>query len=167
MGPYLSKDLTAAERNGRDWTDYQQTVIALDAQFSHGYLETHAEAARGSYDLARRSAIVGFTYYGEAKYTLTPRFFVATRVERNKYPFIHPTPTAPWTARLVDFVDGEFGLGYRVTSSTILKTSLRGDRWWLNAGTSGYRGVGGHAFAMQLSQAFDVMNWVDWARLRQ
>jgi hypothetical protein len=142
-------------------------VIALDAQFSRGYLETHAEAARGTYDLAGRSAITGFTYYGEAKYTFTPRFFVATRLERNKYPFIHPTATIPWTARLVDFVDGEFGIGYRLTSSTIVKTSVRGDRWWVRPGTTGYRGEGGHAFAVQFSQAFDVMNWVDRARLRE
>jgi hypothetical protein len=166
-GPYLSKDLPNAALNGRPWTDYQQSVIALDAQFSRGYLETHAEAARGAYDIAGRSAITGFTYYGEAKYTFTPRFFLATRLERNKYPFIRPTTTVPWTARLIDFVDGEFGVGYRLTSSTILKTSIRGDKWWVRPGTAGYRGTSGRAFAVQLSQAFDVMNWVDRARLRE
>jgi len=165
-GPYLSKQLSAAQLNGRPWTDYQQTVMAFDAQYSRGYLETHVEAARGTYDIAGRSAIAGFTYYGEAKYTLTPRFFIAARAERNKYPFIRPQATLPWTARLTDFVDGEMGAGFRITSSTLIKASVRGDRWWVRYGAPGYRGQGGHAFAMQLSQAFDVMNWVDRARLR-
>jgi hypothetical protein len=165
VGPYLSNSIASAALDGKSWTAYQQTVMALDAQYAVGYLETHAEAARGTYDLAGGSSIRGFTYYGEAKYTLTPRLFVAARVERNKYPFIRPT-TPPWTAKLTDFVDGEAGVGVRLTSSTLLKGSVRSDRWWVRPGTPGYRGVGGHAFALQLSQSFDVMNWIDRARMR-
>jgi hypothetical protein len=110
------------------------------------------------YDIPGRSAITGFTYYGEAKYTFTPRFFVAARAERNKYPFIRPTTTV-WIARLTDFADGEVGAGYRLGASTLVKLSLRGDRWWVGEG-AGYRGTGGHAVALQISHAFDVMNWV-------
>jgi hypothetical protein len=165
-GPYLSRAVSTAALHGESWTSYQQTVMAFDAQYAVGYLETHVEAARGSYDLAGKTSIVGFTYYGEAKYTLTPRLFVAVRLERNKYPFIRPSATLPWTAKLTDFVDGETGIGFRVTSTTLLKASVRGDRWWVNAGAPGYRGMGGHAFAMQLSQAFDVTNWIDRARAR-
>ena len=165
MGSYLSSGTPAGALAGRSWADYQQSLIALDASYSRGYLETHAEAARGTYDLPGQRSILGFTYYGEARYTLTPRLFIAGRIERNKYPFIRPGTTSSWTARQTDFVDGEAGAGFRLTTSTIVKASVRGDQWWLGYRAAGFRGRGGHAFAMQLSQSFDVMNWVDWARV--
>jgi hypothetical protein len=162
VGPYLNKGIDATQLAGKSWSAYDQHIVALDASFSHGYLETHAEYARGSYDVpGRASAVSGFTYYGEAKYTFTPRFFLAARGERNKYPFIRPTSTANWVANLTDFVDGEVGGGYRLGTSTLLKLSVRGDRWWVRAGAGGFRGQGGHAIALQVSQAFDVLDWFD------
>jgi hypothetical protein len=163
MGPYLNRGIASNELFGKRWNGYQQTVIAADFAYAIGYLETHAEAARGSYDIPGRTAIAGVTYYGEAKYTLTPRFFLATRIERNDYPFIRPSTTV-WVARLVDFADAEVGGGYRLGASTLLKVSVRADRWWVPP-NSGFRGTGGHAVAMQFSQAFDVMNWVE--RMKQ
>ncbi|MDB4876967.1 MAG: periplasmic sensor hybrid histidine kinase [Gemmatimonadetes bacterium] len=164
-GSYLNRDLAAAQYGATDWTEYQQRVFALDASFSRGYLETHAEFARGNYDVpGRTTGLTGYTYYGEAKYTLSPRLFVAVRLERNKYPFIRPAQTVSWSSRLTDFVDGETGVGYRLTSSTLLKASVRADRWWIRPGTPGFYGQGGHAIAMQLSQAFDVLDWFNPAR---
>jgi hypothetical protein len=164
-GSYLNRDVAPEALKGKAWSGYQQSVIALDASFSRGYLETHAEAARGHYDIPS-GALTGFTYYGEAKYTLTPRFFIAGRAERNKYPLIRPTTattasTTTWTARLTDFVDGEIGGGYRLSASTLLKASVRGDRWWVRSTSTAYRGQGGHAVAVQMSQAFDVVDWFD------
>ena len=161
VGPYLNRGIAATQLAGKSWSAYDQRVIALDASFSRGYLETHAEYANGSYDVpGRAKAVSGLTYYGEAKYTLTPRFFVAARAERNRYPFIRPSSTSPnWIANLTDFVDGEVGGGYRLTASTLLKASMRADRWWLRAGATGFRGRGGEAVAVQLSQAFDVLDW--------
>jgi hypothetical protein len=160
-GPYLNRDTPPTALAGRAWTDYDQTVMAGDVEFSRGYLDVHVEGARGSYEVPGQSAnIVGFTYYGEARYTITPRFFAAVRVERNDYPFIHVGSGTGWTAKLTDFVDGETGVGYRVTSSSIVKASVRADRWWTR------NAVDGHAVAMQWSQAFDVMNWLDRERLR-
>ena len=159
VGPYLNNGISATQLAGKSWSGYDQRIVALDGTFSRGYLETHAEYARGSYDVpGRANAISGFTYYGEAKYTFTPRFFLAARGERNKYPFIRPTSTANWVANLTDFVDGEVGGGYRLTTSTLLKLSVRGDRWWVRARQ------GGHAVAFQVSQAFDVLDWFDGQR---
>jgi hypothetical protein len=42
-----------------------------------------------------------------------------------------------------------------------VKTSVRGDRWWVPIGAPGFAGQGGAAFAVQVSQAFDVMRWFD------
>jgi hypothetical protein len=159
-GPYLNNSYSSQQLGGKSWTSFQQRVVALDATFSRGYLETHAEFARGSYDIPRSDTrVVGQTYYGEAKYTLTPRFFVASRIERNSYPFVRPGSGGVWIARVTDFVDGEAGVGYRLTASTLVKASYRADRWWIPQGAIGFRGQGGHAVAMQLSQSFDVVNW--------
>jgi hypothetical protein len=161
VGPYLNDSYTATQLQSRAWSDYHQRIVAADLAFAHGYLETHAEAARGSYDVPGRTApIVGWTYYGEAKYTLSPRWFVAARAERNDYPFIRPFNTGTsWTARLTDFVDGEVGVGYRLSPSTLFKASMRADRWWVSPTATAFKGQGGPAFAMQLSQSFDVMSW--------
>lgn len=161
-GSYLNTDTPAAGLFGRSWSDYQQTVIATDLEYSRGYFDAHAEGARGTYQIpGRPGSVVGFTYYGEGRYALTPRLFVAARVERNDYPFIRFFPTTgTWSSRLTDFVDGEIGGGYRLTSSTILKVSWRGDRWWRHPTPPD-----GQAFATQLSQTFDVLDWLD--RLRQ
>ena len=155
-GPYLNDAMTPAELRSAPWTHYRQHVIALDARAAHGYLETFAEAARATYDIpGRAGAILGYTYYGEAKYTLTPRFYVAGRAERNAYPFIRAS-AANWTARKVDFVNGELGVGYRATATTLLKLSLRGDRWWVAENAPGFLGRGGPAVAFQVSQSLDV-----------
>src|SRR5262249_7422812 len=70
VGPYLNASFTPAQLHDQRWTDFEQRVVALDVAYAHGYLETHAEAARGSYDVpGRATSIVGWTYYGEAKYT--------------------------------------------------------------------------------------------------
>jgi hypothetical protein len=159
VGPYLNDSIPATMLGGASWDHYKQRVVALDARFSRGYLETHFEAARGSYDVpSRATPLFGFNYYGEAKYTLSPRFFVAGRAERNKYPFIRAGATA-WIARLPDFVNGEAGVGYRFSPSTLVKASVRGDRWWVAQGAAGFRGQGGAAVALQVSQAFDAMSW--------
>src|SRR5262245_55358135 len=158
VGPYLNDTLPDTLLAGQSWDHYKQRVVALDARFSRGYLETHVEAARGSYEVpGRPSSIFGYTYYAEAKYTLSPRVFVAGRAERNKYPFIRANAPA-WVARVTDFVNGEVGVGYRLRASTLVKASVRGDRWWV-AQSVAYRGLGGGAVALQVSQGFDAMSW--------
>jgi hypothetical protein len=161
IGPYLNSALDSVLPTSSPWTDYNQRVAAVDFSFSRGYLETHAEGARGTFEVpGRATPITGFTYYGEAKYTLSPRFYIAARVERNKYPFIRRTTTA-WVSRLTDFVDGEAGIGVRLTANTLLKGSYLADRWWVAPTATGFRGQGGHAIALQLSQAFDVMGLLE------
>lgn len=161
VGPYLNDSFTPAQLRDQGWTSFHQRVIATDVSFARGYLETHAEAARATYDVPGRiGALMGYTYYGEAKYTFTPRFFVATRLERNNYPFIRVFGTnTTWTARLTDFVDGELGVGYRFDQTTLVKASVRADRWWVPPGSTAFLGQGGPAVAMQVSKGFDALGW--------
>jgi hypothetical protein len=160
-GSYLNDSFTPAQLRDAPWQSFDQRIFAWDASFARGYLETRFEGGWGDYEVpGRASRVSGFTYYGEAKYTFTPRFFLAGRAERNNYPFIRAFGTN-WVARPVDFVNGEIGAGFRATASTLVKMTVRGDRWWVAPGAQGFLGQGGGAFAVQVSQAFDVVGFFE------
>lgn len=164
-GPYLNDSFTPAQLGGFGWQHYDERVGAEDLEYAVGLLDVHAEAAQSSYDVpSRASAITGNTWYADAKYSLTPRVFVAARVESEDYPFIAPSGATGWVSSTTDFHDTELGAGYRVTASTLLKASYRFDAWHITPANAAFLPPGGHAFAVQLSQSFDVMNWIDRAR---
>jgi len=52
--------------------------------------------------------------------------------------------------------NGEAGLGYRLTARTLLKASVRSDRWDVPPEMRSFLG-NGTALALQLSQSFDVV----------
>jgi hypothetical protein len=157
VGPYLGTGVTPALPPGADWKDFDQEIVALDARFSRGYFEFFGELALSEYEVPGHPAQHGINYYGEIKYTWTPRLFTALRLERNKYGFVLPRVGAPWIARTVNFYNGEVGVGYRLTATTIAKASVRADRW-----PSDLQSFlpNGYAVAVQLSQSFDVMSWL-------
>ncbi len=158
-GPYLNGHLPATLLAGRSWRSYLQRIGAADAELSRGYIEVHAEFAAASYDVPGHSAVSGITYYVEPKYTLSPRLFVAARFERNDYPFIRPADTTRWIARATDFSNGELGVGFRWTASTLMKASYRADRWHITPANRRFL-ANGCAFALQLSQSFDALSWL-------
>ena len=158
VGPYLNDSLTSSELHGEDWKVYQQHVIAADAQISRGYFEVNAELAHSVYDVpGRPTAIKGLLYYIEPKYTFTPRLYMAMRYERNDYPFILPVTPAFWVANRVVLQDVELGAGYRATTSTLLKLSIRADHWAPNANPSAPHD-NGYALVMQWSQTYDLLD---------
>jgi hypothetical protein len=157
IGPYLNHDLTPTELRGEDWKHYKQRVLGLDAQLSRGYFEANVEAAYSNYDVpGRGTAIDGISFYVEPKYTFTPRFFMAARVERNDYPFISPVTPTFWVANRVVVSDAEIGGGFRAAASTLLKLSLRMDHWTPNANPQAPHD-NGYAVAMQWSQLVDFV----------
>ena len=83
-GPYLNRDLDLFLPAGAGWRDFEQRIVGADIQFSRGYLELNGDFARSSYDVpAQARAVRGKAYFIEPKYTWTPRFFTALRLERN------------------------------------------------------------------------------------
>jgi hypothetical protein len=162
VGPYLNRDLPPTLLAGRGWRRYQQRLMAADMQLSRGYFESVAEVAHASYDVPGGEAKSGITWYAEAKYTFTPRFYGALRVERNDYPYIMPLNDAVWIADKSDFTDVEVGGGFRATSSTLVKLSVRADHWVPNPNPFAPQ-TSGRAVALQISQTFDV---VEMARTR-
>ena len=161
-GPYLNRDLTPTQLAQRDWHDYEQRIAATDLAVSVGYAELFAELALSSYDVPNRAKPVeGLAYYVEGKYTLTPRFYIAARLGRNDYPFISPVSPTFWVARKTDFHDEEFGVGFRVSASTLAKVSYRRDTWQVDSGNDPFVGPGGRAWAIQLSQTIDPLRWIE------
>ena len=166
IGPYLNHNLTGSELRGENWQHYKQRVVGLDAQFSRGYFEANVEAAYSNYDVpGRGTAIDGISFYVEPKYTFTPRFFMAARVERNDYPFIAPVTPTFWVANRVILSDAEVGGGFRATASTLLKLSLRMDHWTPNSNPQAPHD-NGYAIVAQWSQQVDVVELARQLQLR-
>jgi hypothetical protein len=160
VGSYLDPGLSDAQLRGREWCDYRQRLFAADLQLSRGYFEAYAEAARGSYEVPGASTSTGYSGYVEMKYTFAPRFYLATRLERNDYPFIAPLAGNAWVSVRSAFSDAELGGGYRLSSSTLLKLAVRADRWTPSPNYHAPQ-ANGYAVVTQLSQTFDL---VDLAR---
>jgi hypothetical protein len=159
-GPYLDAEMSPALLGGEDWRAYAQRIGALDVRLSRGYLEMHGELAASQHDVRGEDgmrSVNGLTYYAEAKYTLSPRVFVAVRGERNDYAYIVPVADAPWIASATNMYNGEVGAGYRLDPETIVKASVRADRWDV-APALRDRLRNGAAFALQLSRGFDVFS---------
>jgi hypothetical protein len=160
-GPYLRSDLEAGQLQGRSWRSYRQDVIAGELQYGFGHFDFRSEYAAAWFDVPGRSAAIsGQTGYVEGRATLSPRVFVAVRGEVNNYPFIRPLTATTWLARRTDFRDVEVGAGFRFTASRVLKASYRVDDWVVTPENASFVRPGGQAIAVQLSQAFDVGEWL-------
>lgn len=160
-GPYLNRELSTMHLAGRPWHAYDQRIGTLEAHVSRGYLELRGEMGVARYDVpgaadGASSTVDGFAWYADAKYTLSPRVFVATRVERNDYAFIQPQDDGTWRARPTNMYNAELGAGYRLGARTLLKTSVRADRWKV-APERRQRFPDGVAFAVQLSRRFEAL----------
>lgn len=160
-GPYLHRNLTAMLPSGTRWRDYQQKIVGLDVQFSRGYMELHGEWIRSRYDVPTHTqAVRGVASYADLKYTWTPRFFTAVRLEKNEYAYIEPVNPNYWHGEATSFYDVEAGVGYRFGPDTLLKASYRRDRWMVDE----YLATtlpDGYAFAVQISHQFDVKSWFE------
>lgn len=163
-GPYLNGDLSAADLDGKSWRAYHQQILGAEGQYGFGHFDLRGEFAWARFDVPRNGWISGKTGYAEARATLTPRTFVAARAELNHYPFIRPTASGAWISRETRFRDYEVGGGFRVNASTTLKASLRWDDWDVTPQNYAFVRPGGKAFAIQLSRAFDVADWLASAR---
>jgi hypothetical protein len=98
-------------------------------------------------------------YFVEFKYTLTPRFYCAFRLERNEYPLIRDQGYIYWYAQNLTVHDVEIGLGYRFSADTQLKLAYRHDYGDEAYGSPDLYPLG-HSLALQLSHHFDVMSWL-------
>ena len=163
-GPYLGPAVDGALPAGSAWEDFGQSVAGVEAQFSRGHFEAHADLALSRYEVPGlpRDAR-GKAWYVEPKFTFTPRLFAALRFERNDYPYIAPVAPGVWIGSTVEFTDIEAGIGWRLGPDTIFKASYRRDDWNVS-GSLVDMFPDGHAFAVQVSHSFSVNSWFDRPR---
>ena len=160
-GPYLGDEVDPYLPAGAAWQDYGQQVAGVDLQFSRGHLELNADYAENSYEVPTYAEEYrGRAWYGEAKYTLTPRLFAAARYEENLYLYSQPLPNGYWIAALPTVRAIEGGAGWRFDRLTSLKASVRVDRWSVEPGEEAML-PDGWAVAAQLVHRFDVRSWFE------
>jgi hypothetical protein len=156
-GAYLNDTLASVLPAGTSWQDFNQTIATLDLHFSRGRFDTRAELAWSSYDVPTvADAVHGLGWYAESRATLSPRLFIAARFEDNRYPFVMPVSPAFWVGTATTQMNGEFGVGYRISSDALVKTSLRKDHWPVHE-ISGTSFPDGYAFAVQVSMHADLV----------
>jgi hypothetical protein len=163
-GPYLSEDLESVLPAGADWKGYDQRIAGVEFQFSRGHFELNADFASSKYDVpthAQESR--GKTYFIEPKYTWSPRFFTALRLEQNDYAFIRPVSSSVWMARTANVYDAEAGFGFRLGPTTLLKVAYRRDHWTVEASRKPMF-PDGYSVSAQISHSFDVLSWFERPR---
>ncbi len=164
LGPYLGPRVAPMLSSGEHWKDFNQTVYGLDVQFSHGYFELNGDYAHSSYEVPGGAPDVhGFAYFIEPKYTWSPRFFTALRLERNDYPYIAPLGPGVWLSTTADFYDAEVAAGYRLGPGALLKVAYRRDRWMVDDSLKTFF-PDGYAVSAQLSYSFNVNSWFERPR---
>ena len=158
-GSYLSDSVSAVLAPGQRWQDYDQRLFVIDALFTRGYLELRGESAFSSYDVpGKADPVTGNATFAELRYTWTPRFFTAARLERNAYAFVRPVSPGTWFATQTTFYDGEVALGFRADAATLIKVSYRRDDWRVSPPLDQIL-RNGNAIAIQVSRGFDVTSW--------
>ena len=156
-GPYLSSALEAALPPGAGWRSYKQTVVGVEGRYTGGYLEARAEMIWSSYQVPTfTDEVEGLGGYAELRLTASPRLFVATRLERNRYAFVAPAKGGAWRGSSRTQYNGELGVGYRLSPDFLLKSSIRLDQW-PGPSPATFALPDGYAFAIQLSYRADLL----------
>jgi len=158
-GPYLDRDQFTYLPQGITWRDFDQQILGFDFQFSRGYLELYGRWVASSYDVPYyRKSTDQTAYYLELKYTWTPRFYGALRIEKNQAPVTGYDSNQSPLVRIGKFRDLEVGMGYRYSPNTLIKVSFRVDDWH-GEKSSTFNFRNGHSLALQLSHQFNVGSW--------
>ncbi|HZI93047.1 MAG TPA: hypothetical protein VFE84_02285 [Patescibacteria group bacterium] len=160
-GPYLARQVEPFLPAGRGWRDYEQNVVGLDLQFSRGHFELNCEATKSLFEVPGQHDDSGIVYYIEPKYTWSPRWFTALRIERNQNTSVWLPYMAGWYVTDEDAWDVEAGVGFRIDPHTLMKASYRVDR---SAEDPAEPHLVDRAIALQLSYGFDVRALFDRPR---
>ncbi|HEY3933112.1 MAG TPA: hypothetical protein VGL65_00695 [Gemmatimonadales bacterium] len=156
-GPYLGESVSDLLPIGTTWHDFSQTVATLDLRFSAGRTDTRGEMAWSSYDVPTvTDPVHGLGWYLESRIALSPRFFIAARYEDNRYAFVLPVSPAFWVGAATTQMNGEAGLGFRLSADALIKASLRRDHWPVHE-ISGTSFPDGYAVAVQFSYHADLL----------
>lgn len=155
-GPYLGEDVAASLEPGTEWQDFDQAVTGFEVRYSVAHFEVHGQYAYSRYEVpGQERDSRGRAWYVEPRYTFSPRFFAAVRIENNDYPYIRPIYGTTWIGGNSQVADIEAGVGVRFLPDLTLKVSYRKDKWTVDESLKSIL-PDGHAFAAQLAYHFDV-----------
>ena len=160
VGPFLSSFYSDFLPEGVSWRDFDQSVVGFDFQYSKGYLVLNAEWSRRKYQLPFLNPdLEERNYFVELKYTFTPRWYAAVRLQVTDRSLVGSVEPDFFSAinRKVD--DLEIGLGYRVNPDLLLKLSYRTHHWSTPENIANAP-VDGHSLAFQLSWDLDPRSWL-------
>jgi hypothetical protein len=161
QGPYLGRDVAYAIPGGESWRSFDQRVAGVDLSFSRGYFELHGDLAYSMYEVPTRDDVArGKAWFLEPKYTFTPRFFTALRLERNDYPYIQAVNSFYWVDQNAAFYNLEVGVGWRFLPDLLMKASYARDYWTVAESAKSFF-VNGYSVALQLSYGFDIRSWFE------
>ena len=113
----------AAEELPLSPSDRNATVVTVEGEFAFRYTKLQGEWTHDELETNLGHAIESGWYF-QGQQTLTPRWFVATRVERLDGP---PLLTAPLGPRQT-FAGTEETVGFRITPEITVRASYRGRR---------------------------------------
>jgi len=159
-GPYLSDGIQEYIPSGHSWDEYDQSVIGFDVSFSRGHFELFAEMTRSMFEMPGDTDERGIVWYIESRYTWSPRWFTALRIERNYQAsswFPYPG-TSAWYITDENSWDIEAGGGFRINPGMLIKASYRVER---STEYPNYVTEIDHAIALQFAYSFDVTSWIE------
>lgn len=137
VAPYMTSGATGLAA-GEVPEDFDQELIGFDLEFSRDRWRVLAEALWNDWDVSRNLGVGGqlgaFSWYLEAKYSITPRFFMAMRYSDQSFDDV---PNGAGTSTSWDFDTDriEVGVGYRPTVNVLAKLSGQHNQTDVPAGT--------------------------------
>jgi len=159
-GPYLGEDAASSLEAGAEWQDFNQAVTGFEVRYGLAHFEIHGQYASSRYEVPGHDRDSrGRAWYLEPRYTFSPRFFAAVRIENNDYPYIRPIYGTTWIGGNSQVADIEAGVGVRFLPDLTLKVSYRRDKWTVDESLKPIL-PDGHAFAAQIAYHFDVRGLV-------
>jgi hypothetical protein len=102
--------------------DRDATIVTIETEFSFAYTKLAAEWVRDSIDTTLGTHVAS-GWYVQGHQTVTPRWFVAGRVERISSPMVLPTLVEDQRLNGVEEV-----IGYRITPEVTLRLGHRARR---------------------------------------
>jgi hypothetical protein len=122
--------IKARESPLRPSRDADATVVTVEGEFSYRYTRVVAEWIRDSLDTGFGGTLVADGYYLQVQQTITPRWFVAGRLERMDAPAASPVDDIIRQ----QFTGVEETVGYRVLPELTLRVSHRARKGFGAAG---------------------------------
>jgi hypothetical protein len=157
-GPYLAPEAEPWLAAGESWRDFDQRIVGFDLQYSRGHFELNGEMTRSLYEVPGQNDERGIVWYLEPKYTWSPRWFGALRLQRSQETQVWMPWITDWYVTDEDSWDVEAGAGYRIDPHTVIKLAYRVER---SDEDPDEGPVFDHAVAFQLSCGFDVRSWFE------